>query len=69
MCPPLGKPVGGIDWGWRNPFAAEWGVLDEGDVLYSGLRSPFSSDYGDVINLGQSRDLCFPRKHAPHTVR
>jgi hypothetical protein len=34
MCPPLGKPVGGIDWGWRNPFAAEWGVLDRDDVLW-----------------------------------
>src|SRR5262249_7919828 len=30
----LGKPVGGIDWGWRNPFAAVWGVLDTvSDVL------------------------------------
>jgi hypothetical protein len=21
----IGGPVGGIDWGWRNPFAAVWG--------------------------------------------
>src|SRR5579883_1510143 len=27
--PSLGKPCGGIDWGWRNPFAAVWGVLDK----------------------------------------
>jgi hypothetical protein len=31
---PDGKPVGGIDWGWRNPFAAIWGVLDREDVLW-----------------------------------
>jgi hypothetical protein len=29
-----GKPVGGIDFGWRNPFAAVWGVLDRDDVLW-----------------------------------
>ncbi len=29
-----GKPVGGIDFGWRNPFAAVWGVLDRNDVLW-----------------------------------
>ena len=26
--------VGGIDWGWRNPFAAIWGELDKKDVLW-----------------------------------
>ena len=26
--------VGGIDFGWRNPFAAVWGVLDRDDVLW-----------------------------------
>jgi hypothetical protein len=31
---PIGKPCGGIDWGWRNPFAAVWGVLDREDVLW-----------------------------------
>ncbi len=29
-----GQRVGGIDWGWRNPFAAIWGVLDSADVLW-----------------------------------
>lgn len=29
-----GQPVGGIDFGWRNPFAAVWGVLDREDVLW-----------------------------------
>jgi hypothetical protein len=32
--PPAGRRVGGIDWGWRNPFAAVWGVLDANDVLW-----------------------------------
>jgi hypothetical protein len=31
---PEGRPVGGIDFGWRNPFAALWGVLDRDDVLW-----------------------------------
>ena len=31
---PTGKRVGGIDFGWRNPFAAVWGVLDRDDVLW-----------------------------------
>jgi len=30
---PQGKRVGGIDWGYRNPFAALWGTLDRDDVL------------------------------------
>jgi hypothetical protein len=29
-----GRPVGGIDFGWRNPFAAVWGVRDRDDVLW-----------------------------------
>lgn len=31
---PTGRAVGGIDFGWRNPFAAIWGVLDRDDVLW-----------------------------------
>jgi hypothetical protein len=34
--PIAGKPYGGIDWGWRNPFAAVWGLLDNNDVLWIG---------------------------------
>jgi hypothetical protein len=34
--PPVGRAVGGIDFGWRNPFAAIWGVLDRNDVLWIG---------------------------------
>ena len=33
---PSGRPVGGIDFGWRNPFAALWGVVDRDDVLWIG---------------------------------
>jgi hypothetical protein len=29
-----GKLVGGIDFGWHDPFAAIWGVLDRDDVLW-----------------------------------
>jgi hypothetical protein len=29
-----GRLVGGIDFGWRNPFAAVWGALEEADVLW-----------------------------------
>ncbi len=34
LLPPAGKRVGGIDFGFRNPFAAVWGVLDKDDVLW-----------------------------------
>ncbi len=35
-CPTLENQrlVGGIDFGWRNPFAAVWGVLDHDDCLW-----------------------------------
>jgi hypothetical protein len=29
-----GRLVGGIDFGWRNPFAAVWGMLDRDDLLW-----------------------------------
>jgi hypothetical protein len=45
---PEGRPVGGIDFGWRNPFAALWGTLDKDDVLWiSGER------YGSQVPLHQ----------------
>lgn len=31
---PHGRKVGGIDFGFRNPFCALWGVLDRDDVLW-----------------------------------
>ncbi len=33
---PDGRRVGGIDFGFRNPFCALWGVLDRDDVLWIG---------------------------------
>jgi hypothetical protein len=33
---PTGRLVGGIDFGWGNPFAALHGVLDHDDVLWIG---------------------------------
>jgi hypothetical protein len=32
--PAGGRPLGGIDFGFRNPFAAVWGVLDRDGVLW-----------------------------------
>ncbi len=32
--PGKGRRVGGIDWGFRNPFAAVWGLVDHDDVLW-----------------------------------
>jgi hypothetical protein len=31
---PLGKRVGGMDFGYNSPFAAVWGVLDGQDILW-----------------------------------
>src|SRR5262245_60810941 len=52
---PQGKLVGGIDWDWRNPFAALWGVLDRDDVLWINefRRAGFCVRKGDNgIRLG-----------------
>ncbi len=41
---PPGKKVGGIDFGFRNPFAALWGVLTNDEVLSSRRgRRPVAS--------------------------
>ena len=29
-----GRRLGGIDFGYRNPFAAVWGVLDRDGILW-----------------------------------
>jgi hypothetical protein len=42
---PSGRHVGGIDFGWKNPFAAVWGVLDRNDVLWiAGERYETATD-------------------------
>lgn len=42
-----GQDVGGIDWGWNNPFAAVLGKLDRDDVLWLGWER-----YGSRITIG-----------------
>jgi hypothetical protein len=32
--PQAGRKVGGIDFGFRNPFAAVWGTVDAHGVLW-----------------------------------
>jgi hypothetical protein len=48
--------VGGIDFGWRNPFAALWGVLDHDDVLWITheryLRETPLSDHAAALPRG-----------------
>ena len=50
---PEGRPVGGLDFGWRNPFAAVWGVVDRDDVLWLGgeryLRQTPLSDHAAAL--------------------
>jgi hypothetical protein len=54
---PSGRAVGGIDFGWRNPFAAAWGVLDADDVLWlTGerylTRTPLHEHAAALAKLG-----------------
>jgi Helicase len=50
----LGRKVGGIDWGFRNPFAAEWGVLDRDDILWIE-NERYVRECGVVRGPGRSR--------------
>ena len=59
---PKGRPVGGIDWGWHNPFAAVWGVLDRDDVLWLGWeryerQTPLRDHIAAVAARG-GKNLC-----------
>ena len=50
-----GRTVGGIDFGWRNPFAALWGTLDADDVLWVtgerySSRVPLA-DHADALRV------------------
>jgi hypothetical protein len=52
-----GRSVGGIDFGWRNPFAAVWGVLDADDVLWLtgeryATRTPLHEHAAALARLG-----------------
>jgi hypothetical protein len=54
------KYVGGIDWGFNNPFAAVWGYLDRDDVLWIGWEHYQSGwpprDHLDFIQACHDRD-------------
>jgi hypothetical protein len=49
---PKGRKIGGIDWGWRNPFAAVWGIHDQDtDILYIQAER-----YASTRPLAEHRD-------------
>jgi hypothetical protein len=55
---PRGKPVGGIDWGFANPFAAVWGHLDSEDVLWiCGERYATRTALSDHVEHLKTRGL------------
>jgi terminase large subunit-like protein len=51
--PALGYLKGGIDWGFRNPFAAIWGVYDNDDCLWIQderyLRETSLTDHAEAL--------------------
>lgn len=47
-----GRKVGGIDFGWRNPFAAVWGTLGRDDVLWLT-----GEHYGSQLPLREVADV------------
>src|SRR5262249_50418873 len=55
---PQGKRrYGGIDFGWRNPFAAVWGTLDERGVLWL-----------DGEHYSREKPLSYHAQHLPRDV-
>jgi len=56
--------VGGIDWGFNNPFAAVWGYVDHDDVLWIGWeayrRHEILRDNVDFIQAMHDRDPSCP---------
>jgi hypothetical protein len=55
--PTAGRHVGGIDFGFRNPFAAVWGVLDADKVLWLTGE-----------HYARQRPLSFHARHLPRNV-
>ena len=52
-----GRTVGGLDFGWANPFAALWGTLDANDVLWiTGER------YASRVPLAEHTSALLPLK-------
>jgi hypothetical protein len=54
---PAGKRVGGIDFGYHNPFAAVWGVLDGDSVLWLTGE-----------HYSREKSLAYHAKHLPRDV-
>jgi len=52
--PAGGKQVGGIDFGFRNPFAAVWGTVDRDGVLWLG---PLSQEHDWIVPIVLSSPL------------
>jgi hypothetical protein len=55
---PVGRKVGGIDFGYRNPFAAIWGVLDRDSVLW------LTGEHYE-----RQKPLSYHSQHIPRDVR
>src|SRR5206468_2362799 len=54
---PTGKPIGGIDFGFRNPFAAIWGVQDADGIIWLTGE-----------HYQRERPLSFHAQHLPRDV-
>ncbi len=75
-----GERVGGIDWGWNNPFAALLGTLDRDDVLWIDWERYASrttlTDHSNAMPRGEIRwwgdpagaDQVAEMRHAGHDV-
>jgi hypothetical protein len=55
---PLGRRVGGIDFGFRNPFAAVWGSLDRDGILW------LTGEHYE-----RQKPLSYHARHLPRDVR
>ena len=54
---PTGRKVGGIDFGFRNPFAAIWGTLDRDGILWLTGE-----------HYARQKPLCYHAQHLPRDV-
>jgi hypothetical protein len=61
---PRGQAVGGIDWGFHNPFAAIWGVRDTDDVLWLGWER-YARQAALHDHIAAMEDLARSQPHCP----
>jgi hypothetical protein len=54
-CAPQGRKVGGMDFGFRNPFAAVWGIHDRDGILWLTGE-----------HYARQKPLSFHRQQLPH---